>query len=466
MTLTRDQILLLLAHIVRCQDVLAASIDRLSPMHFKPGIEIDGAYITAAAQGFYREHSVLPPRDALVAEMKALLDADGLGDPRVQESAVATIQVTYDLDATQILPAYGLHLLELFLDERAVRQELVEQINCGLPTDEIYDLFTKARAAATVRTPDLIDPFADGDPPDYVPRIPIGIPFLDDLIGGGIRRGESYGLLAGSGGGKTTLAIEAAIELARQGAHALYFSYEQAPDDEFMARVFSCATGVRRDRIAGRPWSDIDEPVKKKIDKAKAALAGYLHIADRSTSGDDLVEIESAIAELARTDRLPTLVIIDWLGPLVNRMAASTTSAVRAHAFKDIRHYVQHSIDRLKAIAGRHGTSFLVLHQLAVAQAKKSARATPEWFNAAEAGSFAWLLNACVAIGTPDRDGYCKAIGSKVRSGPRSEILVRLRGDYCRFEDVGADMAWDCHEKRYIPAEEMNVIPGYGKVGL
>jgi circadian clock protein KaiC len=74
-------------------------------------------------------------------------------------------------------------------------------------------------------------------PKDYVSvqeRTPSGIDGLDKIIGGGLWKGSSTLLVGATGTGKTTLALQFAIEGTRQGVRSLYVNFQENPNQ--MAR--------------------------------------------------------------------------------------------------------------------------------------------------------------------------------------------------------------------------------------
>ena len=117
-------------------------------------------------------------------------------------------------------------------------------------------------------------------------------------------------------------------------------------------------------------------------------------------------------------------------------------------------------MDGLKAIAAKHKICLLILHQLSTEMVKKSPSNKPAWFNSAEAGSFAWLLHYCFAIGRADGNGYCWLVGSKSRNAANKDVLVRLNGGMNRFDPVDNSMTYDPSSKTFVEEEEMGKIPG------
>ncbi|QHI96745.1 AAA family ATPase [Xylophilus rhododendri] len=77
--------------------------------------------------------------------------------------------------------------------------------------------------------PRLVSP---ATPPAYdllTERVPTGVNGLDALLDGGLRRGRSTFVLGQTGAGKTTLAMQFAIEGIRRGEPSMYVSFEENP---------------------------------------------------------------------------------------------------------------------------------------------------------------------------------------------------------------------------------------------
>ena len=60
-------------------------------------------------------------------------------------------------------------------------------------------------------------------------RLPTGVPGLDDLMGGGLFAGSTTLLVGMTGAGKTTLALQFALEGARRGERVMYVNFQETP---------------------------------------------------------------------------------------------------------------------------------------------------------------------------------------------------------------------------------------------
>jgi KaiC/GvpD/RAD55 family RecA-like ATPase len=61
-------------------------------------------------------------------------------------------------------------------------------------------------------------------------RVTSGISGLDDLLGGGFFRGQTYGITGGPGSGKSILSMEFLVRGAEQGEKGLYVTSEVSPE--------------------------------------------------------------------------------------------------------------------------------------------------------------------------------------------------------------------------------------------
>lgn len=80
-----------------------------------------------------------------------------------------------------------------------------------------------------------------------------GMRGLDAMLHGGLRRGECVALAGSAGTGKSSLAIQLALEAARSGGVAIYCTAEMAPD-EILARATAREMFTRAD-AGGTGWA-------------------------------------------------------------------------------------------------------------------------------------------------------------------------------------------------------------------
>ena len=464
-TMTPDLVTLLVAGIIRVEDVMRAAADVLEPTLFSNVMEPHLAVVTMVARDIYGRTGSLPDKTVLLREMKASPAYKEIGgaDIHLDMGFMRSFDELYALPDTALQPAHLLDLLRRFLDERLVRNRLQGRIATGLPTEEIFEAFRDEKARACIDRPELYDPLdIDADPPSFRPRVPTGVPFFDKLIGGGTLPGEVHGLLGPTGGGKTLLATQIGVEVARRGDRVLFFSYEENAREKLRPRVLSCASGVPRDLIEGHEWADMDPRTQSAIRAARDALGDRYRILDRATQGESIAEIEATITAEARADRHPRLVIVDWLWPLLTRMAASSQRTVGARTLREPRHCAQAALEELKRLSERNSVVVLLLHQLNTQAAKRRAGSRHSWADGAEATSIAWLLHGCVSIGPADPNGVCTLAATKIRSTATGDTIVILNGRYCRFERPKRGMIFDKARGEFVAEDDMNKLGNSG----
>jgi hypothetical protein len=203
---------------------------------------------------------------------------------------------------------------------------------------------------------------------------------------------------------------------------------------------------ISRELIDGKDWDKVDAATQSAIERAAEVCRGNLIIIDRSSEGDNVLEIEERIQRAIDAGKKPALVVIDWIWILVTRMLSSMGGR------RDDRKVQLDVIEKFKSMAAKYGVNFLILQQLSTEAAKKGGGSKPQWFNSAEAGNFAWMLAYCFAIGTADGNGICYLVGSKARNAAKSDVIMQLDGALNRFVWKNSDMAyeWDKVRRTFV----------------
>src|SRR5687768_14813460 len=78
------------------------------------------------------------------------------------------------------------------------------------------------------RLMERVDAVTDGAPP--IDTIPTGFPSLDELLGGGLRRGDLIVLGGDTGSGKSALALAIALRVSETERSTLFLTAEMEPD--------------------------------------------------------------------------------------------------------------------------------------------------------------------------------------------------------------------------------------------
>lgn len=151
-----------------------------------------------------------------------------------------------------------------------------------------------------------VDKVSDGvEPPD---SIPTGFPSLDELLGGGARKGDLIVLGGDVGSGKSALALAIALRVSETGLSTLYLTAEMEAD-----RVLERALAIEgRARIDDLRRGTLDESTRASVGAAAVRLRDNALRIERSPApGTDGV-----VAERIAEARDAALVVIDPLQAL------------------------------------------------------------------------------------------------------------------------------------------------------
>ena len=128
------------------------------------------------------------------------------------------------------------------------------------------------------------------------PRLKMGVPLLDEMLGGGLPAGHSLLIAGPSGSGKTVLAMAFLAEGARNGETGVIAAFEQAPrklpSPEIVALIQAGQLGVVE---GGALDLSVDEVLTLVLHQVRKLNASRVVI-------DSLSGLELAVAPSYRTD--------------------------------------------------------------------------------------------------------------------------------------------------------------------
>lgn len=268
-------------------------------------------------------------------------------------------------------------------------------------------------------------------------KIPTGINFLDQLLGGGIVFGEHGGCLGPPSGGKSTIANMLLCNLAIQGYNTVLFQFEQSVkyNSDIMSRVYSYLTGLPMVNFVNKNYEELTKEAMDALDKC-------VDISDRIRVGsftDDNVArnvgtIIQSIDDLIESGFQPKFVIIDWLGAVVSEFLRSATGTDRA--YPELAQQIQ---DTLNSYGKEKNISFFYLHQTDNVAAQKPPSYKPNMHDSYYFKGFAQKLEYCLELGTkshqPDGRFACWLHCGKVRGAePDKSVIVLLDGANSKLE--------------------------------
>ncbi len=157
--------------------------------------------------------------------------------------------------------------------------------------------------------------------------LPSGVPGLDQLLGGGLRRGTSTLLLGPAGAGKSTVAMQYALAAVRRGEPAAIFSFE-----ETLGTIFDRSEGLGM-------------PVRECLDQGNLTIQ-TIDPAELSPG-----EFVSRIRESVESHGA-RLVIIDSLNGYLNAMPEERFLIIQLH---ELLTYLSHQGVTTILIVAQHG---------------------------------------------------------------------------------------------------------------
>jgi len=265
---------------------------------------------------------------------------------------------------------------------------------------------------------------ADGATSNVVP-IPSGFDALDELLGG-MHRSDLLILAARPSLGKSTLAMNIAVNAARHGNRVGVVSMEMSRD-QLALRLVASKAEVDSHRIRlGLVTRDEDD----RIEAAVADLADLpLWINDHGTQS--IASLRSQVRRLSLTQGLDFLVV-DYLQLM---RGESVQRDNRVQEVTDITR-------ALKALARDLNIPILALSQLSRAVEQRVSH-RPQLSDLRESGSIEQDADVVMFIYRPDLNGEEGAVAggaelivAKHRSGPVGSVPLLFQGWLARFESV------------------------------
>jgi len=449
---------LLMCHLLRSQEVIQAALPVLKIEAFTPIVERKEQLLWAISSQYYVQYRTPIPEQVLVSEIQKRTAGSTLFDNAVvtelYERVYKYFNTWRDMSPCS---TYVIDVLSAYLYFKHVYDELELHFKAGTGNPEMINAILERNKLVEISAPLVVEPFAVDQPDnlELTPRFPTGLFFMDLMLDGGARPGEAYGFIAPSGGGKTTLSNQLAIEYASRGNHVFVFTYEQPINNDYLYPVRVCASRIPRDRMKSvKTVNDFTESEKVKFFKAKELINRYLHFVDFSGCGDNpgagaggIAEVERVVERYVQSGVQPGAVIIDWFWPMVLRASPDLEEGAR-------RAFAKNQILQFKQKMGKFKCWGWLNQQLTSKDAGR--KKTPEWNAAAELKSFAEYLDFCFTLGMlVEGKGTIKS--SKARGAAVSSQTVVLHGQLARFETSG--LVQDPTTGRFVVPGQERVIP-------
>ena len=173
-----------------------------------------------------------------------------------------------------------------------------------------------------------VDAVADGETP--ADSIPTGFPSLDELLGGGLRRGDLIVLGGDTGSGKSALALAIALRVSETQCSTLFLTAEMEAD-----RVLERALAIEgRARIDDLRRGTLDEEGRAGIGAAAVRLRSNTLRVERAPAPGTTEAIRERLTEAPETQ----LAVVDTLQAMApgasgrDEVLAGAGQQLKAHA--------------------------------------------------------------------------------------------------------------------------------------
>lgn len=364
--------------------------------------------------------------------------------PRDNGQVMELMEAIYTAESSQLNSVFGFKLYGSFYTEQ-LKVKLMQQLS-EAPSDPeaITDIAKQAiNDAANAGTSEhrliIENPFDDIE--KYLecpPREPTGFSLWDKLAGGGHAAGEVIILLAPTGGGKTTLALQLAKSQAVRKNAVGVMLYEQTIKEDVSQRLVSLATDESRKVFEHKQKKDTwTAEIRKRYEAFYKEYKEYFHFVDCTKKKNNFITGTAAVRQflkqLAEKDIHPKYILLDWFLPMLKRHLAAMNRSQENDA---IRNEGMTMIDEMGLIAKEYETRIVLFHQLNADMSRANPKRKPTSTDAMEFRTIAYNADACFILSNRDQSNICWFLSDKLRRGGLSDMLVRLNGEKCKFESA------------------------------
>lgn len=254
-----------------------------------------------------------------------------------------------------------------FLKQQEMRRILLSSIskleNDGYGTDSVENTIDKLRTIEKKTQAKYFSPYSLFEQvmsEGLDEKITTGIPELDIQMNGGLTRGTTGFLVAGTGAGKTTLMTRMATMIAATGYKVLYLSFEDKETD-LMRKVYAAMTG-----LYSHSFTNNNPEAKQALADACKNNANFRNVCSKEerirflhlTNGETTVEeLKTQVRSLMKaTDFRPDVIFLDY-------MSCLQASSDKRMAITNEYQALERAIKKLDAFANEENIGLWVAQQ-------------------------------------------------------------------------------------------------------
>jgi replicative DNA helicase len=278
-------------------------IDSFEPMYF------DNEYlrlISAAIKNHYEKYETIPTYETL----KQIINTEVTRDiPK--ESSLALIDEINQLDNKDWEFVQETSIVFVQQQELKKANIKIQKVLEKGETEKFSECETYIKEALEVgqKNDDGIDVFHAVDDvlsDDFRKPVPTGIVGLDNLMDGGLSKGELGVILAPFGVGKTTLVTRMANTAYNLGYNVVQIFFEDNPK-VIQRKHYTCWSEVPLNELTDRK-----DDVKEAIDRFKGK-EGYLKLKKMPSDGTTIPHIKQYLRKLAANGEKPDIIFLDYI---------------------------------------------------------------------------------------------------------------------------------------------------------
>jgi hypothetical protein len=349
-------------------------------------------------------------------------------------------------------------LQSMLLDK--VRNSVVQNLTANHDIEDVLETASRDMQSQTPGRPQIIDVF-DNFEEDIaaVTKNPLGVPFIDDMIEGGMSPGEILGFIMPTGTGKTTLGLQISDALVLAKKKVAYFSFEQPLRGDIMLRQAVLASqGIRSEWRAyaaavqrnpqerSRMEAYISPQYLKTFNKFRPYWKENFRFIDYTRPDCTLKHIDSLFRELDELHKQSGFraeyMILDWWGLVINQLMLHQLTKSGGEYLRLFR---QQTLKAVQANCIERGIHLIVFHQASGQAAARGPAARPTSHDAQEDKNFNNMFTYGFASGTKDDNGNILMVADKARNCARSKVRLHIDGQRCRLVPISDDEDTDTY---------------------
>lgn len=448
---------IILLHLVRSQQVIGRCANIISPEDFSaPGEEHAGIIYDVALEWYKANKTAMPELYMDTALNERIVTMQAYMSDAAITRIYGTVKWIYACDVGELNVAHAINLIQQLVDTRQIRQLAANLGNSQDPEEFTSDMDRLRQAHQSTRlsgVENMNHLFVPGHLSfSNTIRTPTGVPFIDTLFNGGTAAGEMYGILAPTGGGKTTIASMLYCELAKQRRHAALFSYETELQPQVTNKIYGYMGQIQRDDLRITDISEMDPAAADRLTKALALYCPYMHVYDmkkdvgKGIGCGGVPELRNQVDALRQAGTKVEVVIIDQLLSLVDSYVMRTNAAI-----ENRRVYLQGALEELRDMSSEMNCCTFVLHQVDNNAKGSSPMRIPRSGDAAEVKDFENNMTFCLQFGVRDTHSRMSWLSTiKAREGTPQDIVVEMDKDLWQLNWEPDKFKYDSVTKSFI----------------